>query len=303
MAAADFFQASWGGIRLWCTRVKTTQARAIVVHSPATGDDHFVQDHGAEPYRATADLLFDDMPGESRGPVERFREFAVKVARGDEEVLIHPLDGSMLVKIDTGFESTIDEHSNIAEVSITFIKVSSIESVREAIAGTSLSAAGNAITSATEDLGTLMDVAGLDSTIPFDANAALARWAETDDVPTRQVLADVANIDTAIAGFIEVEQIEADLELWDVYVALLVLRAAFRSAAEAATMQFASLFFLRVEVPTSVLGLVVRTYGGADAEYYEAQVRALNDFETVGGMIAIGTHLAMPARRTTRIGF
>lgn len=294
MAASDFFEARWGAIRLWCSRIRTAQPRAVVVHSPAIGDDHIVQDHGRDPYRATIDVLFDEMPSEARGPVERFREFREKVARGDEEVLIHPIDGSMLVKIDAGFEDSVDEHSNVEPLTVTFIKVSAIDSVREASAGSSIHAGGDAVTAAAEDLGTLMDVAGIDSPVALNAKAMVDSWSDTPDLPTRQVFADAAETDASIEAMLVDEGVEDNLELWPVYVAARLLQAACRDAVRATTADTPSLFFLKVAAPASILGLVVRIYGGSDAEYYEAQVRALNDLVTVGGLLEAGTELAMP---------
>lgn len=303
MAVEDFYQAQWGNVRLWCSRIRTSASRAVVVLSPATGDDHFVQDHGAEPIRATCTLLFIEMPSESTGPVERLRAFKAMVAGGAEEVLIHPLDGSMLVKVDRDFAYEIDDSSNVEPVEVTFVQVRPIESVRDASAGTSVRAGSDAVAAAAEDLGTLMDVAGIDSTIATDTAAAIEAWSEADTIPTRQVLADVAATKNAIEGLIVDEGLEDDLALWDVWVGAITLLAAVRAAAIAATADSASLFFLRIAAPTSVLGLVVRVYGGADAEYYEAQVRALNDLVTVGGLLEVGTELVMPGRTAQRIGF
>jgi hypothetical protein len=53
-------------------------------------------------------------------------------------------------------------------------------------------------------------------------------------------------------------------------------------------------FVVRLTVPTPLLALCARLYGGAQAEDFERQVRDLNDLRFLAGMLLPGEYL-MPA--------
>jgi hypothetical protein len=94
-----YFVASFGGVRLWCSRVATTNGRKLVIHDPARGDDHPLQDRGLEPRVTSCTLLFDEMDGEISTPRERFDRFAALVEEGEASGVSHPLRGSYLARV------------------------------------------------------------------------------------------------------------------------------------------------------------------------------------------------------------
>lgn len=135
--------------------------------------------------------------------------------------------------------------------------------------------------------------AGLFATTTIDARVAVASWG-SGDVPMRQIQIDSARILDNIATCIDTGGMERDLALWGAYRALVMLGDAVRLAAVAATSETPSVFVMRVSVPTSLLPLAARIYGGANAQDRARQVAVLNDISTPG-WLPPGDYL-MPTR-------
>lgn len=293
MAASDFYESRWGRVKLWISRIMDDRSRTVVTLSPAVGSEHTRQDRGDAPHDVTAELLFAEIPSDPMKPVDRLLLFDAQVRAGEPQIFVHPLYGAYLARVE-GWQHEIDATSNIASATVTFLAESPAEQVRTADAGTSLTAGAAAVDAAAETLDAALADVDVESDVPATAKAAVEAWSESDDVPTREVLATAADMRTQIEDMIAVNGFEDDLAYWDAYIAAVELQAAFRSAALAATASTPKLFLLRIEAPTSVLALVTRVYGGTEAEDREVQVRALNDIVTVGGLIQAGTELQMP---------
>lgn len=135
--------------------------------------------------------------------------------------------------------------------------------------------------------------AGLFATTTIDARVAVASWS-AGDVPIRQVQIDSARILDNIATCIDTGGMENDLGLWGAYRSLVLLGDAVRQAADVATSETASVFVMRVTVPTALLPLAARVYGGAQAQDRARQISALNDISTAG-WLPPGDYL-MPTR-------
>lgn len=295
MAAQDLFECRWGSVRLWVARALTDRSRTVVTISPAKGSDHVHQDRGGVPVTATCELLFDDsLVGATTTPRERALAFDAQVQAADPLVFVHPLHGAYLARV-TDWSYAIDDDSNIVEASATFIADTEAEPIRTAGAGTSISAGSNVVSAAADNLALALSAIDIESDAPAIATAAIASWEESESVPTREVLATAADVRAQLDALIIDNALEDDLALWDAYLAAVELQAAFRGAALATTASTPAVFRLIVAAPTSPLALAARVYGGTEAEIREAQIRALNDMATVGGLIQAGTELTMPA--------
>lgn len=296
--ADELYDISWGSVRLWCSSISTVNSRTQVIHALATGDDHPVQDRGAAPRVTRCSLLFDEMPGEARSALARFLEFKAQVDSGEEHVFVHPVDGGYFAKVGE-FTYDIDEDENIVNVSCEFIPNQVIAAVLQPGLGTLPGAGFDAVEASAADLLADLEDSNIVSTVPQDAIDAIAGWQE-EGITTRDILVSVAELSDSLASLIEDQELEGDLALFDCYRSAIMLGEAIRAAAVGATSETSSIFFLKIATPQSVLALVVRIYGGAEAEDRERQVRALNDIRTPGGLLDSGTELAMPSPTVRR---
>lgn len=294
-AGTDLYETTWGNIRLWCSSISTENGRTQVIHQPITTtsvDDFEVVDRGPAPRRVTCTLQFDDMVNETTPPLERLKAFLAQVNSGSEDMFTHPIEGSFFVHVDTcSYE--IDEDTNVANAQVVFIASGTVLPIQAAKSVSASLIGDDAVFTMADALADVLDDVDIDSTVPEDAKAAVDSWSTDDGViPTQQVLKDAAAINAAITDLIEVENLEDELELWDAYIAAVRLQDAFRTAASAATSETDTIFFMKITAPTTVLALITRVYGGAEAATKERQFRALND---VGGVLDVGTEVAMPA--------
>jgi hypothetical protein len=302
VAAADFFEVSWGNVRLFCSTISTDNSRTQVVHELAAGDEHPVSDRGAAPRRTKCALLFDDFPGESDTPLDRFLKFKAQVDDGAEEVFTHPIDGGYFAKVSE-FTYDIDEDSNITNAMAEFIANQPIVATLQPGRGTIPSAGIDAVAARADELNAElesvdfdadMEAAGLEPTFVSAAALLPEAWSENPDITAREILVDVAAVSNQLSTLASL--LEDDLELFAAYRATIMFGAAFRDSAISATSETPHVFILKLGSPTSLLALVARTYGGAEAEERERQVRSLNDIRTPGGLLEAGTELVMPAK-------
>lgn len=296
----ELYDTMWGDIRLWCSSMSTENGRAQVIHRPATttsASDFEVSDRGPDPRRVVCQLLFDFMTNDSTPPLDRFKAFKAQVDSGSEEVFTHPIEGSFFVHVEA-FTYEIDEDSNIASASVTFIASGLISPISPARNASAALAGDDSVITHADLLADLMADNDISSTVPVDAKAAIASWDTGDAVPTRTILQDAQALDAQITALIDGSQLDADLALWDTYQEAIQLQAAIRDAALAATSETETIFFLKVTVDVSVLALMVQVYGGAAASTKERQFRSLND---VGAMLHPGDEVAMPAVSSRRL--
>lgn len=291
----ELYDTTWGPIRMWCSSISFTGGRSQIVHELATGDDHPVEDRGRAPRRFRCELLFDDMPGESTSAIDRLRTFELAVERGAEELFQHPVGARAFVKVST-WEYEIDEDSNVASATVEFLASQPIEAVHPAGIGTSPISGVDMVAARADELDAALESVDIDSTVPTEMVAAQASWVDTDTVPTRDILVQLASFSDQLATL--VSQLEDDIAYFEAYRAAIMLGEAFRNAALAATSETSSIFVLKIATPISLLALVTRIYGGAESEDRERQVRSLNDVRTPGGLLEAGAELVMPSRST-----
>lgn len=299
---ADYFDITWGRIRLWCSSITTDNSRTQVVHELASGDDHPVQDRGRVPRKATCSLLFIEMPTEVLSFRDRFEEFAAQVDRGDVELFTHPINGSYFVHVEN-FTYDIDEDGNISNAVAVFIAAAEIQDLYPAQLGSAASTGIDSVGARADALSDALADFEIESTVAEDAKASSAAWIDSDTITTRDITVDISETADAIDALITDAGLQDDLLLWPAYQAAVLLNAAYRSAADAATSETPSIFFMLISTPTSVLALVTRVYGGAESTMRERQFRSLNDMRSPGGLIDSGETVAMPARSSRRQAF
>lgn len=298
MPIGEFNDVTWGNVRLWCSRVSTSHGRSIVVHELAEGDDHPTQDRGLAPRRVSCELLFTEMPTEASSALARFNAFKAQVDSGEQLLFSHPIDTPFYARVED-FDYELDEDGNFASVTCTFLKSGESEAPRAAGAGATAAAGEDAVAARAAEFDTELAAVGIESTLGADALAAIDVWAESDDVPTRQIIVDVAGLSARLSAFIEEEDLENDLALFGVFKATIMLGAAIRAAALAALAETPKLTAVLIATPISLLALCVRMYGGLEAEDRTRQVLALNDLRSPA-WIEAGTVVMMPVPSRTR---
>ncbi len=294
MPIGDFYDVTWGPVRLWCAEITTDNGRTQVIHELAEGDEHPTQDRGKTPGAPVdCELLWVEMPREAKPPLDRFRAFKKLVDDGEGPLLfMHPIDGAYYASVGA-FKYTLDEDGNVSSCSVTFIRSAPAEAPITVGSGVSIIAGEAAIAARADELNAALESVDIESTIAADAKAAQASWQEADDVPTRQVIVDVADLSNELSNLIEGKGLENDLAYWDAYKAAIMMGDAIRSAALAALAETPKVTSILIREPISLLALCVRLYGGAEAEDRVRQVMSLNDIRTPG-WIPTGTLITIP---------
>lgn len=296
MAIGPLFDCTWGRVRLWCSEITTSHGRTQVVHELAEGDDHVVQDRGLAVRRVRCELLFVEMPRETTTALERLQQFVDQVDTGERLLFVHPFEGSYYVNVEA-FDYTIDEDTEVATASASFVKSADADSPQQAGSSTAAAAGSDAVEARAEEFNSALADTGIESAVADDAVASQAAWLEADEVSSRQVLVDVAGFSDALGAFIEDERLEHDLSLFEVYRSSILLGASMRNAALAALASTPKLTSVRIGAPVSLLALCVSIYGGAEAEQRVRQILELNDIRTPGWMTAgITITIPVPAR-------
>lgn len=285
-----YYIASFGGIRLWCSRVSTTNGRKLVVHDPARGDEHPLQDRGLETRVTSCTLLFDEMDGETTSPRERFDRFAALVEEGEPQVFTHPLRGSYLARVGR-FDHEVDEASNIS-AEVEFFPEDSIPAVTVASAGTSAIAGEDAVAAAADNADAELEAVGMTSSAPGAARLAAETWSDLD-TSVREVLVDVAQVTELIGTEIETLGLADRLALWQAYRSMLLLSDAVVAAARAATADVSRTMTVKVGRPVALRTLLATIYGAREVDQRYEQALSLNDISTPG-WIATGTELRLP---------
>lgn len=289
---------TWGGIRLWAQMGDVDASRSLVPHELAQGDDHPLHDPGlgAKPIRMT--LLFDEFPGEELSGEDRLKRILEQHRGGKAHMLAHPIEGNFLAKIGP-FQYRQDEDSNYT-ADVTFYPDDDDVAVSPAGAGVPAIAGETIVSTAADDLDELLadlepsDLSDDGAAITDASRDAVESWSVSEEVPTRQIMADVAAITNSIASLINDHGLEDDFALFDVWLGAIMLGEAVRAAATAATAEVAHVFTVRLQEPTVLLALCAQIYGGRLAETRERQVRELNDLRSTA-WVGPG-ELVMPIR-------
>lgn len=292
MATGDFYDVTWGRVRLWCASVTTEAGRTQVVHELAEGDDHPVQDRGLSPRRTTCELLFIEMPREATSPKDRFLAFLAQAESSELLLFSHPIYGPYPARLGS-LTHTIDEDGEISATA-EFIRAGDSSAPTQAGIGTSPIAGEDRVAARAAELTAILaELEDSPTDLPARAAAKVAAWSESDTAPTRQVIADVAALSDELGTMIATMGLEDDFDLWETFKATILLGQSLRAAALAALSEGPKLTSILVSEPVSTLRLAVRLYGGEEAEANVRQILDLNDIRTPA-WIPAGSVLTVP---------
>ena len=286
----ELYAASFGGVRLWCSQVATTNSRKVVIHSPTSGDDHVLQDRGLELRVTTCTLIFDDMDGETSTPKQRFDRFAELVERGEPQVFTHPLRGSYRARVGR-FDHSVDEASVIT-ADVEFLPDELVPAVVTVDTGATAIAGGDSVTAAADQADLELQRVGMSSDVTEEARAAAESWEE-DDSTARRVIVDVGTLTEKVGTEVERLGLSASLKLWRAHRAMLLLSDTVVAAGRSATADVSRIMVVRIARPVALRALLATIYGARDVDVRERQARSLNDIRTAG-WIETGTELRLP---------
>lgn len=275
MSKPDFYESSFGGLRLFLSRLSTDKSRTTVVHEQSTGDDYTVQDRGRAPLKVRASVAFDWMRDDELAPIDRLRALSAAV---DEKprMLSHPIEGSFLARVGP-FNYDIDP-SGIITAEVEFIAVGEVQSVAPAGAGGIPASGEGAIAAASAGMTTELADIGLASTVPAAAAAAVDAWAASEDLNPRDVIAQTGSLTSQLGT--QADLLDDDIEMWSAFKSTVLLAEAVRTAAEAATSESLQTFVVRIGAPIALRAYIASIYPADEAQFYFDRAMAINDIAT-----------------------
>jgi len=286
---AVFYNCSFGGLRLWISKISTDKSRTQVVHAPSTGDDHVVQDRGRVLLRAKVGLLFDYMRGDDLEPIDRLRAFSALVD-DTARMFSHPIEGTFLARVGS-FEYDIDENGVISAEGVEFTAVAPVQPVTPAGAGGIPSSGDGAVQAAADTLTAELADVGQTSTLPAAAAAASDDWTSSDSVNPRDVLAQTGSLTAQLAEL--AAGLENDLETWAAYKATILLSNAVVAAAVGVTSDTAQTLTVLVGTSIALRALVASIYHADESDLRYQQAMQLNDIPAPA-WLEPGTQLTLP---------
>lgn len=287
--APNLYLSSFGGLRLWISKLSTNKSRDIVVHDLTAGDDHVVQDRGRALLHARATVLFDYMDGDDIAPLDRLRKLTAMVD-DNARMFAHPAEGSYLARVGP-FNYEVDENSNIT-AEIEFFQVAPVAPVAAASAGAILAPGDGTVATAADDMTNELAELGITSPIPAQASAASDSWATSDGaLSPRNVTTTTGSLTSDLGD--QADELEGDIGAWQAFKATVILAESIRMAASAATAQTAQTFALRIGAPIALRALLVSVYPADQADDAFDAAMAINDI-AAPAWIEIGTVLQLP---------
>lgn len=282
------FQSSWGKIRLWLASITTTDGRDVVITPYTRGNLPDVDDRGEPPKMVRCELMFDEFIGESADAKERLEDLLLLKAKGKAQLFVHPIYGGYLANI-VDFDHTIDPHGTIT-ASASFVASEEVGVFAVDPLGVSLDVTTDTIdATATELTAQLADVEDM-SALP--AAATTAGTAIDDATAARDALVELSRMSDQLWDEIDEKKLAADVALWPVMKAYVLLGEATRAATDRSMGDAGSFMSVRVDVETSLRRLCAEIYGGDEANVRYDEARELNDIRTPGSIPA-GTQLRL----------
>lgn len=270
--ADQFYEASFGGVRLWISNIQTSGAgRGLVVHEPSAGPAFGLSDRGPDLLVSRCSLLFDDMLGEGVSAAERFREFKGQID-DKPRVFRHPLQGSFVARISE-LTYTIDPTGISAECTIT--QDTSFPAVSESGPGGALATGQGAVAASAAAARAQYKEIGLDTSVIDETEATVDGWnATATPVNPKDVVSKTSSLSTRLTDV--ASSLEDDLEAWSSFTATMLLVEDLRAASEASIADTASTFAMQLGTPIAARALVASIYGADEAEARYEQFLRLN---------------------------
>jgi hypothetical protein len=294
-----FFEARFGGIKLWASEISWSAGRDVVTHKLTRGNMHPKQDRGRADRVARVSLQFDEMDGDDLSPRERLEALEAVIADGEPQVFQHPLAGAYLARIGA-FDPKVDA-SSIVTAEMEIFPEEEPRAVTPVGFGTAAVSADGVVAAAAGNAETQLAAIGATSPVIDKARAADTAWQV--GVNTRTVLNDVAQLSSEVNEEIERLGLETDMKKWQAFKAFIALSDSILSSARAVTSDVAQIFTMKISRSISLNVLLARIYGGADVETRRVQVLSLNDIRTPGWLtVGIELRLPTPPRVLARLG-
>lgn len=291
---SQFYRASFGTVRMWCSKITTERARTIVVHEPARGDEHVVVDRGAGLVVMRGTLLFPHIPGDTLSPKDRLEEFR-GLADGKAKILTHPTSGSYEAYLGT-FTEDIDDSGNLT-AEVEFMAAGA---VRDAIpAGASaIPASGQGLVDAAADaFSAELDEVGEDNLdyvgLGDDAKAAADAWVANPDVSQRDVTAQMGLLSGRLGS--AASEYTSTLDKWQLFKSTVELASALRDAADTVSADTARTFVMMIGSSAPLRAIIADEYGADEADRRLRQAMDLNNLATPG-LLTPGTRLRLPSK-------
>lgn len=294
MARAVYFAATFGGIPLLISSIETERGRDVVVQSPAQGDTHVLTDQGRRLRRVSAEILFVDQPGQS-SYLDRYDAFVALFEDGKAHVLSHPVEREQFLARGENLTGSADAGALEVRVSAVFLRDEGSAAVSVPSAGVNPTAGLDAIATAAARTKAELAAIDLSSTVPDDVLATVTAWDEAgDELDSQSVFLEVASKVREIDTEIQALQLKADLDNWQAYREMIVLRYELTRAASSFTSAARTVFDLYVDAPRPLLAICAEVYGASLARDLAEQVAKINRIRTPA-RIPPGTTLKMPS--------
>lgn len=289
----DTYPSSFGGLRLWLSRITTERPRSQIRHELSDGDDHIVQDKGQGLLIARCSVIFEHMLGDDIEPIERLRRLRALVD-DKPRILSHPIEGNFLARVGP-FDYTLESNGTIT-AELEFAAVSEVQTVSSAGAGGIPASGSGSVTAAAEAVNLELADVEMSSPVPSLAASTVDGWASSDDLNPRDVYTQTGSLTSSLSEL--AAQLETDLVLWNAYRAVVVLQEAVRAAAETFTTDVARTFVVRIGSPIALNALLTSIYGADEIDLRRSQALKLNDIPNPA-WLEPGLDLVLPAARPT----
>lgn len=293
-----FFEARYGGLKLWASEVTTQHGRDIVTHKLSRGNMHPKQDRGRMDRVARVSLQFDEMDGDTLTGAERLETLLEFVTDGEPQVFQHPLVGAYLARIGP-FETRVGADSVIT-ADIEIYPEEEPRAVTPTGFGTGAVSADGVVTAAADNVDTQLAAIGASTPVTAKARTADASWQTAN---ARTVMNDVATLSSEIADEVARLQLETDMKKWPAFKAMIQLSDSVLTSARAVTSEVSQIFTMRIAQPISLNVLLARIYGGAEVETRREQTLSLNPIRTPAWLpVGFELRLPLPPRIIARLG-
>lgn len=265
--------------------------RDWVTQSPATGDQHTLQDRGRGLHRTRCKITFCDEPTGATFE-DRWLAFRLAAAAAQAQLFVHPdpnVGTYQAVVADLTAQASGEERC--VRVSCIFIETTAPKPVTPVGAGTAVAAGPEAVGARAATATTELGAVGVTSSVPASCLAAVTAWSAAAEPNARAIALEASalatRIDALLASLTEPRQ-------WGAYRAVIVLRYAVTCAASAVTSETSRVSSFTLVAAEPLLSLCARKYGAGEAQDRARQVAKLNGLRTPS-LVPAGTTLKLPA--------
>jgi hypothetical protein len=275
VANGDFYEASYGGVRLWISQIQTDEGRSLIEHTPATGDEFALQDRGANNKIANVSLIFEaKMRGDKLTAIERLNLLRAEID-DKPRMFRHPILGSYLARAGNF------KHSAAAGISITGEMTIYPETNADTLPqGESFGIFGSgvgSIAASAPAAKTALDQVGFDSSIIDETEKTVESWTNGETVNTKQITEQSDSLKSRLREV--ASSLENDIELWESYTAVVQLIDDLSSTGDELTASSAASFAMRLGEPVAARALLASVYGADEAESKYDSFLAMNDVD------------------------